>query len=78
MFPVLMPTFAVSLGSDQVHVPAPELLRDPLRFIHLIDKHKVAYTFAPNFFLTKVRDALAATQTATADLSRLKALISGG
>lgn len=78
MFQVLMPTFAVSLGSDQVHVPAPELLCDPLRFIHLIDKHKVAYTFAPNFFLTKVRDALAATQTATADLSRLKALISGG
>ena len=68
----------MSLGSDQVHVPATEMLRNPLHFVHLLDTHKVAYTFAPNFFLTKVRDSLAASPAITADLSRLKALISGG
>lgn len=68
----------MSLGSDQVHVPATDLLRDPLRFITLLDTHRVAYTFAPNFFLTKVRDSLAAAPDATGDLSQLKALISGG
>ncbi|KAL4744740.1 hypothetical protein BDW72DRAFT_187919 [Aspergillus terricola var. indicus] len=69
---------ALLLGSDQVHTAASELLRDPLQFIRLLDTHKVAYTFAPNFFLAKVRDSLRASPTFTADLSSLKALISGG
>lgn len=68
----------MSLGSDQVHIPASELLRDPLRFIELLGSHKVAYTFAPNFFLSQVRESLAASPAVSADLSRLKALISGG
>ncbi|OKL57331.1 hypothetical protein UA08_07450 [Talaromyces atroroseus] len=69
---------AMSLGSDQIHVPASELLRDPLRFVQLLEQHKIAYTFGPNFFLTQVRDSLVANPTLTADLSPLKALISGG
>lgn len=68
----------MSLGSDQVHIPASELLRDPLTFIRLLDRHKVAYTFAPNFFLASLRDRLAASPNFVADLSQLKALISGG
>ncbi|KAJ5281133.1 hypothetical protein N7478_006505 [Penicillium angulare] len=69
---------AMSLGSNQVHVSAPEVLRDPLQFLRLIDIHKVVYTFAPNFFLTKVYDSLKANPDFKADLSSLKALISGG
>ncbi|GLA95491.1 putative NRPS-like protein biosynthetic cluster [Aspergillus tubingensis] len=69
---------AMSLGADQVLIPASELLRDPIRFIQLLDSHKIAYTFAPNFFLTQVRDALAANPTFQADLSRLKSINSGG
>lgn len=68
---------AMSLGSDQVHVPAIELLRNPLRFIELLDMHKIVYTFAPNFFLAKILNSLKANQTMTADLSRLKAFIAG-
>lgn len=68
----------MSLGSEQVHVPASELLQDPLRFIYLLDAHKVAYTFGPNFFLTRLRDALAANLGLTADLSHLKRINSGG
>lgn len=66
------------LGSDQHHVPASELLRDPLQFIRLLDTHKIAYTFAPNFFLSMVRDRISANPGFTANLSSLKALISGG
>ncbi|KAF9869771.1 nonribosomal peptide synthetase [Colletotrichum karsti] len=69
---------AMSLGADQVHVSASHLLRDPLQFIRLLDTHSVGYTFAPNFFLTMVRDSLIANPDFTADLSSLKALISGG
>ena len=73
-------TSIVSLGSHQVHVAASDLLREPLLFIALLDSYKVTYTFAPNFFLTKVRDALSGSSNEVigADLSRLKALISGG
>lgn len=68
----------VSLGASQVLIPASELLRDPIHFIQLLDSHKVAYTFAPNFFLTQVRDALAANPSLQADLSHLKSINSGG
>ncbi|KAI6784037.1 uncharacterized protein J7T54_004583 [Emericellopsis cladophorae] len=70
---------AMLLGCDQIHVPASELLTQPLQFIHLLDRHKITYTFAPNFFLTKLRDSLTGSAVAlTADLRPLKALISGG
>lgn len=70
---------AMSLSSDQIHVPASEMLQDPLNFVQLLDAHKVVYTFAPNFFLTKVRDSLvSAGPTFKADLSHLRAFISGG
>ena len=75
---VILTYMTVSLGSDQIHVPASELLRDPLQFLRLVSSHKVAYTFGPNFFLTKIRDSLAASPDFTADLSSLRAFISGG
>lgn len=68
----------VSLHSDQIHVLTSELPRDPLLFIQLLHTHQVAYTFAPNFFLTRLRDALASSPNFTADLSSLRKLISGG
>jgi acyl-CoA synthetase (AMP-forming)/AMP-acid ligase II/acyl carrier protein len=70
---------AMSLSSDQVHVPTSEMLQDPLKFVRLLDAHKVVYTFAPNFFLTKVRDSLiSAGLSFKADLSHLRAFTSGG
>jgi acyl-CoA synthetase (AMP-forming)/AMP-acid ligase II/acyl carrier protein len=70
---------AMSLSSDQIHVPASEMLQDPLNFVRLLDLHKVVYTFAPNFFLTKVRDNLiSAGPSFKANLSHLRAFISGG
>ncbi|KAJ9480907.1 hypothetical protein VN97_g12613 [Penicillium thymicola] len=69
---------AVSLGSEQVHIPASKLSQNPLRFIELLETHRVTSTFAPNFFLTKLRDALAANPMLTADLSALRRINSGG
>ncbi|CAL3966083.1 unnamed protein product [Diplocarpon coronariae] len=42
---------AINLSADQVHLPAAEVLGNPLGFLEKIDKHRVSYTFAPNFFL---------------------------
>ncbi|KAH8901218.1 putative NRPS-like enzyme [Thozetella sp. PMI_491] len=70
---------AMSLSSDQVHVSTSEMLKDPLKFVKLLDAHKVVYTFAPNFFLTKVLDSLTtAGPSFQADLSHFRAFISGG
>lgn len=69
---------AVALASDQVHISPAALFRDPLQFIRLLETHKVAYTFAPNFFLAKICDGLNANANFTAELPHLKALISGG
>lgn len=70
---------AMALCSEQVHAATSELLKEPLNFIRLLDLHKVVYTFAPNFFLAKIRESLASAGPGfNADLSCLRALISGG
>jgi acyl-CoA synthetase (AMP-forming)/AMP-acid ligase II len=42
---------ALAFGAAQVHVPSSTILADPMVFLELISKHRVSYTFAPNFFL---------------------------
>ena len=71
---------AMSLAADQVHVSAVDLLADPMTFLRVISKHKIAYTFAPNFFLASLRRVLEREESSeiNLDLSSLRALISGG
>ncbi|CCC14582.1 hypothetical protein SMACR_09570 [Sordaria macrospora] len=74
---------AMILGADQVHVHALDLLAQPMLFVHLIDRHRASYTFAPNFFLASVRKALEAffamsSPDSSPNLSSLRSLISGG
>lgn len=73
---------AMLLGADQVHVHAADLLVQPSTFVSLLSKHRVAHTFAPNFFLAILRKSLetpaGAKLCAGADLSKMRALISGG
>ena len=73
---------AMFLHADQVHIHASDLLVQPSIFVSLLSRHRVGYTFAPNFFLAALRKSL---QTPAglkvcdgADLSGLRALISGG
>jgi acyl-CoA synthetase (AMP-forming)/AMP-acid ligase II/acyl carrier protein len=80
----------VSLGSEQVHVPALKVTSDPLSFLRLLSKHRVTYSFAPNFFLAMLRDSLVSVLDFTPtlrdgldpvsdfEIPKLKALISGG
>ncbi|KAI9840147.1 MAG: putative NRPS-like protein biosynthetic cluster [Thelocarpon superellum] len=75
---------AMQLCADQVHVQAADLLVEPLIFLRLLQKHRVGYTFAPNFFLAALRRCLdegkAASPAAAEsfDLSSVKKIISGG
>ena len=49
---------AILARKDQVHIHSTDVLSNPIRFIDLIDKHRVTRTFAPNSFLAKLRVAL--------------------
>ena len=73
---------AMLLGATQVHVHAADLLVQPSRFVSLLSSYRVGYTFAPNFFLAALRKSLQTPAGSKlcdgADLSDLRALISGG
>ena len=71
---------AMFLRADQVHIQAADLLCEPQVFVELLSRHKVAYTFAPNFFLTALRGALQDVIQPPShwNLDCLRNLISGG
>ncbi|RAK75608.1 non-ribosomal peptide synthetase [Aspergillus fijiensis CBS 313.89] len=66
---------------DQIHVQAPDVLSNPTAFIDLIHKHRVSRTFAPNFFLGKIRATIKSQGDSVQhnwDLSCLRYIASGG
>lgn len=73
---------AMALAAEQVHIHAADLLADPFAFIELIDRHRIAYSFAPNFFLASLRKVIERAHplqpVREPDLCCLRALISGG
>ena len=73
---------ALYLCAEQVHVPASDLMMEPLTFLYLVDKHRISYSFSPNFFLASIKRALSGNDTRMSnidlDLSCLRNLICGG
>ena len=68
---------AMRLGANQIQVQAADV-SEPTVFLDLLSKHKVNYTFAPNFYLAKLRKSLENSDQPLWDLVCLRALISGG
>lgn len=69
---------SLSVGAEQVHIQASDLMVEPLRFLKLIQEHRVTYSFSPNFFLASLIRTLEEGNTQTFDLSSLRVLASGG
>ncbi|KAF2634135.1 putative polyketide synthase PksJ [Massarina eburnea CBS 473.64] len=72
---------SMAAGCDQIHVPAAEIIADPLLFLRLLSKHHVVRTFAPNFMLAKLQQLLedaTPSELEGIDLQNLLYLISGG
>ena len=73
---------AMLLGAEQIHVQANDVLANPLLFVHLLAKHRVTHTFAPNFFLALLEKALMDCDPSdpvySLDLSSLRSVMSGG
>lgn len=72
---------AMHLGATQVHVHADDLMVNPRIFLKLLSKHRVGYTFAPNFILAVLRRLLdeeranGTTNPESLDHSQLKTFI---
>lgn len=75
---------ALYVNADQIHIHSAEVVSDPLLFLELISKHRVARSFAPNFFLAKIRQVMtsesvnARQRISRLDLSCLQFLATGG
>ena len=72
---------AMHLGMDQVHVPAATVIVDPSTFLNIVSRHRVSRTFAPNFYLAKLRQSIESNDPRIdkdLDLSCLSYLASGG
>ena len=69
----------LSVAATQLHATPDTVLGDPLRFLRLIDAHRVTMTFTPNFLLGLINKALDQLPAEPPlDLSSLRRIISGG
>ncbi|MCJ1387547.1 hypothetical protein MMC18_000390 [Xylographa bjoerkii] len=66
------------VGGLQIHVQAADIIAEPLPFLRIINKHRVNKTFAPDFFLAKLKQSLESHPTQDLDLSCFELLVSGG
>ena len=72
---------AMHLDMDQVHVPAATVIADPSSFLNIVSRHRVSRSFAPNFYLAKLKQTIESNDPRidkTLDLSCLSYLASGG
>ncbi|RAL10944.1 non-ribosomal peptide synthetase [Aspergillus homomorphus CBS 101889] len=71
---------ALAAGVDQVHIQPEVIIARPVLFLELLERHKVARTFAPNFFLLELLRFFECAQVASRNfnLKDLHYLVSGG
>ncbi|MFJ3229982.1 AMP-binding protein [Streptomyces sp. NPDC086787] len=69
----------LSVGAVQLHTSPESVLADPLRFLELVDAHRVTMTFTPNFLLGLINKAVDELPSPPSwDLSCLRHIVSGG
>ncbi|ADO67834.1 non-ribosomal peptide synthetase [Stigmatella aurantiaca] len=66
------------LGHAQVHSSTEWVLGDPLRWLDLMEKHRVSYSWSPNFGFKLVSDAVRQAPHRAWRLDRLKRLMNAG
>ncbi|MEU0089304.1 amino acid adenylation domain-containing protein [Kribbella sp. NPDC006257] len=71
----LLPVFA---GCTNIHVATDWVLANPLRWLDLMDAHRVNHSWAPNFGYRLATAAIAGEPDRHWDLSALRSLVSGG
>ena len=68
----------VVLGCDNVHAPTALVLADPLLWLDLLQRHRAAHSWAPNFGFKLVADAVRARPDRRWDLGTVRTLVNAG
>ncbi|MFI6679161.1 amino acid adenylation domain-containing protein [Kribbella sp. NPDC050470] len=71
----LLPVFT---GCTNIHVNTDWVLANPLRWLDLMDQHRVNHSWSPNFGYRLATQAIAGEPDRHWDLSALRSLVSGG
>jgi acyl-CoA synthetase (AMP-forming)/AMP-acid ligase II len=66
------------LGCCQIHVKTDAILSNPLRWLDLIEEHRVTHTWSPNFGLKLLNEHLTRSPRKSWDLSSLRCLLTAG
>ncbi len=67
----------VYLGASQVHVPTEWILQNPLRWLDLVEKHRVTVTFAPNFAFGLINQLSEEIASQKRNLSSIRFFLNG-
>jgi acyl-CoA synthetase (AMP-forming)/AMP-acid ligase II len=68
----------VVLGCDGVHAPTSYVVGQPLRWLEVLERYRVAHSWAPNFGYRMVADALRAEPGRQFDLTGVRTLVNAG
>ena len=75
---VFLGILAVDLSCTQIHVPTDAILRRPLKWLELIQRHRATISWAPNFAFSLINQNAEALDRFQYDLSSMKFLVNAG
>ncbi|MFM7794701.1 MAG: AMP-binding protein, partial [Microcystis panniformis] len=75
---VFLGIMAVDLACDQIHVPMELVLRQPLQWLELIQKHQVSISWSPNFAFSLINQQVEELKHVSYNLSSMKFLVNAG
>ena len=75
---VFLGIMAVDLACDQIHVPMELILRQPLKWLELIQNHQATISWAPNFAFSLINQQSEQLNQSSYNLSSMKFLVNAG
>ncbi|AUS99076.1 beta-ketoacyl synthase [Nostoc sp. CENA543] len=75
---VFLGIMAVDLACHQIHVPIELILRQPLKWLDLIQKYQATISWAPNFAFSLINQQAEELNKSCYDLSSIKFLVNAG
>ncbi|MCW5313965.1 SDR family NAD(P)-dependent oxidoreductase [Nostoc sp. KVJ3] len=75
---VFLGIMAVDLACHQIHVPIELILRQPLKWLDLIQKHQATISWSPNFAFSLINQHAEKLNQSSYDLSSMKFLVNAG
>jgi microcystin synthetase protein McyG len=69
---------AIDLGCQQIQVPTDFILKNPLKWLELIERHQATISWAPNFAFSLINERAKEINQRTWDLSSMRFLVNAG